>query len=283
MLVREEESLHKQPETVGRNNGDAEASGSRSRKRPRVDEESSSTALNSKGPSPAKQSIQIEGSTPQIHSTLPEMSASISQADDSSASHQSDDGNMESRISELQKEITKLQQDLHDKEAQNAQATSKNEQLELKVEVLTETNKELREELYERMGTKEKTEGSPRVMHESTEPSGKNTVGHFAEPPSNGSGAGASKADGQLADLRTRLEGHANNFKSIVDDVIDTQNSLQGALKTIADQKCHNAKLSAEIKTLQDAHTQLETEHREEAKRLQALQAWLKGVPKSDQ
>jgi hypothetical protein len=59
------QALPKQPEIDDRNDVDAVAAGNRSRKRPRVDEESSSTAHNSKRPSPisAKQSVQMVSSS----------------------------------------------------------------------------------------------------------------------------------------------------------------------------------------------------------------------------
>jgi hypothetical protein len=132
---------------------------------------------------------------------------------------------MDSRISGLQQEITKLQQDLRDIQAENARVTSRNKQLETEVETLNGINKKLKEE---RAGTKGKTGDAPRAsdvgvgrgqsgpdgfMPKSTERFGKNILGRFAQPPSAGSDADDPKADDIPADLRKRLEGHANNCK----------------------------------------------------------------------
>lgn len=92
-----------------------------------------------------------------------------------------------------------------------------------------------------------------------------------------------SKSDGLPIDIRNRLEGHANNFISIMDDVIEAQLSLQRALKTIADQKGHIAALSAEVQRQKDGRIRMEAEHKKQTEQLHAMNAWLMGAPKLDQ
>jgi len=249
----------KQAEADGRVNSDAMADGEDSRKRTRVDEEPSSPARNSEPPSSplsTQDSVQMEEPQPPVDSTSGENASSISQADQS-PSYQPQKRNLDSRISKLQEEMTTLQNDLGTLQTENGRVMVRNEELEIEMKAMRERNEKLTGERDERVGKKRKTMGT-------------------AHSPD------GSKSDILPADVRSRLDGHANTFASVMDEMTDAQIRLQQAFKTIHDQKRHIAILSCELQKHREARTRLETQHQEHEKRLQAMNAWLMGAPKFD-
>jgi len=243
----------------GKDNSDAMTDGKDSRKRARVDEETSSPAHSSEPPSSPlsiQESVQMDGHQPGVDSDSGENASSISQVD-RSTSYQPRKRNLDSRISKLQEEMTKLQNDLGALQTENSLVRVRNEELEIELKAVREANGKLTGEMDERVGKKRKI------------------VGVSYTPD-------ASKADVLPPDVRNRLEGHANNLVAMIDDLTETSVRLQQAFKTIHDQKRHIATVSCELQKHKEARTRLETEHKEHEKRLQAMNAWLMGAPKFD-
>ncbi|KIM89732.1 hypothetical protein PILCRDRAFT_194547 [Piloderma croceum F 1598] len=274
---------------------DAVAAGNGSRKRPRVDEETSSTAHNSEPPSSPLSEPQVDEDLHRVDITPTKIPYSTSQAPHS-ASYQPRKKSMDTRISVLQQEMAKLQEDLRELQAKNARVTVTNEKLLDEVKTLQDENRGLKAQIGDHgkpVTTNHAPEASPIVRSRESgrddalagcaEPNDKSTLGRSAQSTDRMSDTESSTSGRLRADIQNRLKGHSNYFDSVVDEMVETHLNMQRAEATIADLKHQITTLSGEVQTHRDTCARTEAERKEQGELLQAIDTWLMHAPKRNQ